>query len=104
MKKISFASYLEKHYVLKESVLAAIFTIIITLLVSFIPIKYEFSKAIRIDFLGFDIYNLYFSARDLPYGKKDTVIVIVKIAGERVSIARQDDIIQKNAPSGIHID
>ncbi|MFI5130686.1 MAG: CHASE2 domain-containing protein [Chitinophagales bacterium] len=104
MKKFNFKRFIDKHYVLKESLLATFFTIIITLLVSFIPIKYEFSKAIRIDFLGFDIYDLYFSGRELPYLKRDSDIVIIEIAGDRESIARQINIIHSYSPAIIGID
>ena len=104
MKKFIFKSFIDKHYVLKESLVATFFTIIVTFLVSFIPIKYEFSKAIRIDFLGFDIYDLYFSGKELPNGKRDPNIVIVGLANDRETIARQVEVIQKYSPTAIGID
>ena len=103
-KKFSFTGFLEKHYVLKESLVATVFTILITFLVSFIPIKYEFSKAIRIDFLGFDIYDLYYSGRHLKNFQRDPNIVIIEIAKSRDSIAAQISLLQKYSPAVLGID
>ena len=104
MKNFSVTDFMEKHYVLMESLLATLFTIIITYGVSFIPIKYEFSKAIRVDFLGFDIYDLYYSGKHLKNSQRDTDIVIIEIANDRDSIAGQINRIQKYAPKVIGID
>jgi CHASE2 domain-containing sensor protein len=104
MKKFSVTDLMNKHFVFKESLLATVFTIIVTWAVSFIPIKYEFSKAIRVDFLGFDIYDLYYSGKHLKNSQRDTDIVIVQVANDRDSIAAQINLIQKYTPKVIGID
>jgi CHASE2 domain-containing sensor protein len=103
-KKFSIKKFSEKNYVLKESFFATVFTIIITYLVSFIPIKFEFSKAIRQEFLGFDIYDLYYSGKHSKTSQRDSNIVIIEIAKDRDSIAEQIKLLQKYSPAVIGID
>jgi CHASE2 domain-containing sensor protein len=104
MKKFSFTGFFKKHYVFKEALLATGFTILITYLVSFIPFKFEFSKAIRQEFLGFDIYDLHFTKKHLTNTKRDTAIILIEIAEQRDSIASQVNIIQKYSPAIVGID
>jgi CHASE2 domain-containing sensor protein len=104
MKKFSFSSFLNKYYVLKESLLATLLTLIITYVVSFIPIKFEFSKAIRQEFLGFDIYDLYYSGKNLKNTQRDTSIVLIEIEKTREAIADQVSLIRKYSPAVIGID
>ncbi|MEI9807941.1 MAG: CHASE2 domain-containing protein [Bacteroidota bacterium] len=95
---------MKRLLVARESLLATILTIIITYGVSFIPFKFEFSKAIRQEFLGFDIYDLYYSGKHLKNTQRDNDIVLVEIGDDRVSIAGQLGIIQKYSPAVIGID
>lgn len=90
-------------YLIKESLLATVMILIITFSVSYIPIKFEFTKPIRQGFLGFDIYDLYYSGRHLN-PKRDTNIVIVEIGGDRATISDQINLIQKYSPAVIGID
>jgi CHASE2 domain-containing sensor protein len=103
-KKRSFTAFLDKYFVLKESLMATLMTIIITFAVSFIPIKFEFSKAIRQEFLGFDIYDLYYTGKHLKNTQRDTNIVIVEIGKDRATIADQVNLLQKYSPAVIGLD
>ncbi len=104
MKKFSFTKFIGKHYILKESLIATLLTMVLTFAVSFIPIKFEFSKAIRQEFLGFDIYDLKYANMDLDNAPRDTNIYIIEIAQSRDSIASQIHRIQKYSPAVLAID
>ena len=95
---------MKKLHILKESLLAAILTLIITYGVSFIPLKFEFSKAIRQEFLGFDIYDLYYTDKHLKNNKRDDSITLVEIGESRAAIADQVRLIEKYSPAVIGID
>lgn len=79
-------------------------TLIITFIVSFIPVKFEFTKGIRQGFLGFDIYDLYFSGKQLTHTQRDTNIILVQIGNDRGTIAGQITLLQKYNPAVIGID
>jgi CHASE2 domain-containing sensor protein len=104
MAKFSLAGHLDRHFVFKEALFATLFTMVVTYLVSFIPLKFEFSKAIRQDFSGFDVYDLYYSGKSLGNAERDKNIVLIEIAGDRASIARQVELIEKHHPAVIGID
>ncbi len=104
MKKFSFVGFMKKHYVFKESLLAMVFTIIVTYGISFIPFKFEYGKGIHQEFMGFDIYDLHYAGRHLPSAQKDSNIVIVEIGQTREDIANQINTINKNVPAVIGID
>ncbi len=95
---------MKKFHIVKESLLAALLTLIITYVVSFIPLKYEFSKAIRQEFLGFDIYDLYYTGNHLKNTKRDDSIILVEIGVSRSAITDQVNLIEKYGPSVIGID
>jgi len=84
--------------------MATILTIIVTYGVSFIPLKFEFSKAIRQEFLGFDIYDLYYSGKHLKNSQRDTNIVLIEIGPDRQAIAGQITRIQNYSPAVIGVD
>lgn len=98
-----YITIMKGFYLIKESLLATVMILIITFSVSYIPIKFEFTKPIRQGFLGFDIYDLYYSGRHLN-PNRDTNIVIVEIGGDRATIAYQINLIQKYSPAVIGID
>jgi hypothetical protein len=95
---------MKRFYLLKESLLATVMILIITFSISYIPIKFEFTKPIRQGFLGFDIYDLYYSGKHLKNTTRDTNIVIVEIGNDRATIADQIILIQKYSPAVIGID
>ena len=95
---------MNKLHIVKESLLAAFITLVITYGVSFIPLKFEFSKAIRQEFLGFDIYDLYYTGKQLKNTKRDDSIILVEIGNSRASIAEQINLIEKYGPAVIGID
>ena len=95
---------MKKFHIVKESLLAALLTLIITYGVSFIPLKYEFSKAIRQEFLGFDIYDLYYTGKHIKNTKRDDSVILVEIGESRAAIADQINLIEKYDPSVIGID
>src|SRR5215813_4821682 len=103
MKKFSFKGFFEKHYVFKEALFATFFTILITFLISFIPMRSEFIKAVKQGFLDFDIYDLYFSGRHLPDLQRHNDIVIIEIGEDRTMIADQLAILKKYSPAVVGI-
>ena len=98
--------YLKKKrfHLIRESVLATLLTLTITFCISFIPIKFEFARPIRQGFLGFDIYDLFYSGNNLNNTKHDPNIILVEIADDRKAIADQINLIQKYAPAVLGID
>jgi CHASE2 domain-containing sensor protein len=95
---------MKRLYLIKESFWATIMMLVITFCISYLPIKFEFAKPIRQGFLGFDIYDLYYSGKHLKNTKRDTNIVIVEIGNDRTTIADQISLIQKYSPAIIGID
>ena len=95
---------MNKIHNIKEALIAAAIIIIITSLISFLPLKFEFLKAIRQDVYGFDIYDLYYTGKNKNSVARDTNIILVQIADEREKIADQINIIRKYNPSVIGID
>lgn len=89
---------------IKESLVATVVTLVITFVVNFIPFKFEFTKAIRQEFLGFDIYDLYYSGNHKKNTPKDTSIILVEIGDHRVAIADQISTIQKYSPGILGVD
>ncbi|MEO8150651.1 MAG: CHASE2 domain-containing protein [Bacteroidia bacterium] len=89
---------------MKESLVATTMVLIITFCISFIPFKFEFAKPIRQGFLGFDIYDLYYSGKHLENSKRDSNIILVQVADKRNAIADQIRIIEKYTPAVIGID
>ena len=78
---------MKRYSLINESLLATVMVLIITFVVSFIPLKFEFIKGIRQEFLGFDIYDLHYSGKDLKNKQRDANIVIVEVANDRAGVA-----------------
>jgi CHASE2 domain-containing sensor protein len=95
---------MKKFYLIKESILATVITLVITFAISFLPAKFEFDKPIRQGFLDFDIYDLYYSGNHLMNTQRDTNMVLVEIGDDRDAIADQINLIQKDSPLVIGID
>ena len=95
---------MKKFYLIREGLLATGLTLVFTFAVSFLPLKFEFSKAIRQEFLGFDIYDLHFSGKHLNNTQRDSNIVLVQIGEDRETIAEQIKLIQKYSPAVIGVD
>jgi hypothetical protein len=93
-----------KSRIIKESLIATGLMIFFAFLLNFIPIKFEFLKVLRQGFLGFDLYDLYYSGKQHKNLQRDSSILIVEIADTRESIAKQVNIINKYSPSLIGID
>jgi len=91
------------HYI-KEAIVAAAIILGFTGLVSLLPLKFEFLKAIRQDVYGFDIYDLYYTEKNIQSTLRDNNIVVIQIADDRNSIADQINIIEKYHPAVIGID
>ena len=89
-------------HIIKEAILAALIILLITWLVSFVPLKFEFLKAIRQDFNGFDIYDLYYAGKN--DNNHDSNIVLIQIANDRKEIATQINLIKKYKPAVIAVD
>ena len=104
MKRFSLKNFFKKKYILTEALLATAFTMIATFLISFIPMRAEFIKAVKQGFLDFDIYDLYFSGRHLPNLQRDSTIVIVELGADRNAIADQLSVLKKYSPAVIGID
>ena len=94
---------MKTFYLIKEGVLATLLTLTLTFCISFIPLKFEFIKPIRDGFLGFDIYDLYFSNK--THGeKRDSDIVIVEMENQRNLLANQINLLENYSPAIIGID
>ena len=93
-----------KTHLLKEAFIASVIIVFFTWLISFFPLKFEFLKAIRQDVYGFDIYDLYYTGKNKESTIRDSNIVLVQIADDRVSIANQINLIEKYQPSVVAID
>ena len=103
-KKFSFRNSIEKRYVVTEALAATAFTLLVTFLISFIPMRSEFIKAVKQGFLDFDIYDLYFAGRHLPDLKKDSNIVIIELGVDRNTIADQLIKLKRCSPAIVGID
>lgn len=89
---------------IKESIIATLVTLLFTYVISFIPFKFEFGSVIRQGFLDIDIYDLFYTKKDLQNTKKDSNIILVEVASDRASIAGQVNIINAQQPAVIGVD
>lgn len=94
----------DKTHLIKEALIASIIVIMFTWLISFFPLKFEFVKAIRQDVYGFDIYDLYYTGKNKESTIRDSDMVLVQIADDRISIAAQIKLIENYKPSVLAID
>lgn len=95
---------MKKLQLIKESFVATLLTLLITFIVSFLPFKFEFTKAIRQEFLGFDIFDLYYSGKHHSNQTRDNNIILVQIADDWESIADQIQLISSYKPAVIGVD
>lgn len=95
---------MKRFYLIKECLVATGMILIITFGISLIPLKFEFIKGIRQEFLDFDIYDLRYSGKHLENAQRDADIVIVEVGDERSAIADQVNLIHKYSPALIGID
>lgn len=95
---------MNRFYLVKESLVTTGMILIITFGISFIPLKFEFIKGIRQEFLGFDIYDLNYTRKHLENNQRDANIVIVEVGSDRSTIAGQISLIKKYSPALICID
>jgi len=89
---------------IKEALVATVIALLLTYIISFIPFKFEFVKVIKQGSLDMDIYDLYYSGRGGQNVKRDPNIVLVQVAADRASIARQVTIINGHQPALIGLD
>src|SRR5215203_3816910 len=95
---------MRKYQLFKEAAVAAAVIMLITFLVSFLPFKFEFTKAVHQGVLGFDVYDLHFSEKDVKNTTVESRIVLVEIGTNRHEIAEQLEMLVKNQPAVIGID
>jgi len=100
----NFQKFMHKIRNIKEAFIAAAIIIGFTGLISFLPLKFEFLKAIRQDVYGFDIYDLYYTEKHKNNLRRDTNIILVQIEDERDKIAHQINILRACNPDVIGID
>lgn len=92
------------HY-LKEIVVATCLLCVIAVLVSFMPLKFDFVKPIKQEFDDFDIYDLFYEGKPHEnHGEKDDRIIIIQAAGSRQEIDSQIIKIKSLKPAVIGVD
>src|SRR5689334_23090649 len=93
-----------KKTVAKESLIATLVILLFTFAISFIPYKYSFLKVISQGVFDTDLYDLFYTGKGTENTKRDSTIVLVEIANDRLSIAEQINIINEHQPAVIGID
>jgi hypothetical protein len=94
---------MKKTQIIKESLVATTVIILITFLISSLPLKNELLKGIRQDVNGFDIYDLAFNDDRQKY-VRDTNVILVQMGNTRDEIADQIELIQSYKPAVLGID
>ena len=95
---------MKKLHFLKEAFIATLIVLIITYLISFIPLSLEYGKALHQGFADFDIYDLYYSGKGKPNIIGDTDIVLVELGADRSEIADQINLLSPYHPKIIALD
>lgn len=95
---------MKKSQLIKEALIASLLVIIIDLLLSFFPLKFELIRPIKQGFNDFDIYDLRYTGNANKLNKKDTNITILCIADTRTEIAEQINIVSSFHPKVIAVD
>jgi CHASE2 domain-containing sensor protein len=95
---------MKKKHILKESFIATLIVLIITYLISFIPLSLEYGKALHQGFADFDIYDLHYADKATFNNNRDSDIVLVEIEDNRTSIAGQINLLLKYKPKVIALD
>lgn len=88
----------------KEAFIASILVIIVDILLSFVPWKFELIRPIKQGFNDFNVYDLRYSGTDTFIGKKDTDITLVEIGDTRRQIAGELNRIAPFHPRIVGID
>lgn len=90
---------------LKETSIATCILFGFALLISLIPIKFDFVKPIKQEFDDFDIYDLFYTGKSKEHpGVKDTNIIIIQAAYSRSEIDSQIIKIKSLKPAVLGID
>jgi CHASE2 domain-containing sensor protein len=95
---------MKKLHLIKEAFIATLIVLIITYLISFIPLSLEYGKALHQGFADFDIYDLYYSGKARQNIIRDTSIVLVELGADRLEIADQINSLSLYHPKIIAID
>ncbi len=93
-----------KPLFIKEAFVATMLVMLITYLISFIPLSLEYGKALHQGFTDFDTYDLYYSGKDKQNTIVNKNIVLVELGEERAEIADEIKTISKYGPAIIAID
>ena len=89
----------------KEALVASLLFLFIAIAISYFPIKFEFTKPIKQDFEGFDIYDIKYSGKaNFESGEKDTNIVIIQAGDSRQEIIDQIKKIESLQPAVLGCD
>jgi CHASE2 domain-containing sensor protein len=94
----------KKGQLIKEAFIASLLVIIIDLLLSFFPLKFELIRPIKQGFNDFDIYDLRYAGNTSSVDKKDTNITILGIGNSRNEIAQQINTVASFHPRVIAVD
>ncbi|MEO7046182.1 MAG: CHASE2 domain-containing protein [Ferruginibacter sp.] len=95
---------MKRHNILKESVLATVVILIVTYLISFLPLSQEYGKAFHQGLSDFDIYDIHYSGKNNSNSKRDTNIVLVEVGDNRSEIADQINLLSLYHPKVIGLD
>jgi CHASE2 domain-containing sensor protein len=88
----------------KEALVASTLVIIVDVLLSFLPLKFELIRPIKQGFNDFDVYDLHYSGGDSVVSKKDTAITLLEIGTTRLQIAEEISRVSAFHPNMIGVD
>jgi CHASE2 domain-containing sensor protein len=88
----------------KEAFVASLLVIVVDMLLSFIPWKFELIRPIKQGFNDFNVYDLRYSGGDSIVSKKDTDITLLEIGNTRREIAEEIGRVSALQPKIIGVD
>jgi CHASE2 domain-containing sensor protein len=93
-----------KPQLYKEALIASLLVIVVDILLSFVPWKFELIRPIKQGFNDFNVYDLRYSGTDSIIGKKDTNITLLEIGATRAAISEQLNLLAAFHPRAVAID
>ena len=88
----------------KEAAVATALIFFLFLIIRFFPFSFELLKPFKQEVNDFDIYDLYYSGRNIGKNTRDSNIVLVEVGHSREAIVHQLDIIRKCRPAVTGVD
>lgn len=88
----------------KEAIVASLLVILVDILISFVPWKFELIKPIKQGFNDFNVYDLRYSGFDSAVTRKDTDITLLEIGDTRDEIAQEISRVAAMKPRLVGVD